>query len=66
MSAEGWKVVVTMKGGKIMEHTCEGYVVTAAPNKRGDLTIYRSHPEMYVVQPIASYAAGEWVSHENV
>ena len=60
------RVEVQMRDGSTKILESDGYVLFAEPNDHGDLIVYRNHINMITPQPIASFAAGEWVFQEIV
>jgi len=59
-------LLIKLATGKVVEFEDTGYILTAEPNDHGDLIVYRDHLNMITPRSIASYAVGEWISHETV
>jgi len=60
------KVRVQIRKGVFVTHEFEGYIVTAKPNEYGDLIVWRDHSNMITPQCMASYAAGQWLTHDII
>ena len=56
------KIIVKISEFHQVVHEYEGYTMLAEPNDHGDLIVYRTHENMLGPQPVASYAAGHWIS----
>ena len=59
-------LLIKLQSGEVVEFEDTGYIVSAEPNNHGGLVVYRTHENMIGAQSIASYAVGEWISHETV
>lgn len=60
-----WVSKIKLASGETHAHECIGQRLEARVNDHGDLTIYRTHPDMYVEPVVANYAAGTWVFQET-
>lgn len=55
-----WRATITLSDSTVETHDSVGQRLDMEVSDNGDLSIYRTHPDMYSAPVIVSFAAGYW------